>query len=275
MSDSEAVERAHTRDCLRTQGAGAFGTGIALLRLVAELFPSEPSECLAELRTEARATKRFQLNCAREPYMSKVRVGIKSMTALQKIAFARRIIVEMTNNPNFPAPSPDLGTMSGVAVALESAYAAAQSARQTAKTLTAAQKMKEAALERAISQQANYVDSASGGDKAKIESSGFAARSESSPVGLPSIPQELMVRNGELPGTVALKWKPVRGARSYVIEFAAASGTPTAWMQLAITSKARHASNGLISGTRYWFRVAAVGSAGPGPWSDPAQRIAA
>src|SRR2546430_16247020 len=123
--------------------------------------------------------------------MSKVRVGIKSMTALQKIAFARRIIVEMTNNPNFPAPSPDLGTMTTVAVALESAYAPAQSARQTAKALTAAQKMKEAALERGLSQQANYVDSASGGAKEKIESSGFAGASDSPATALPSIPPEM------------------------------------------------------------------------------------
>jgi hypothetical protein len=206
--------------------------------------------------------------------MSKVRVGIKTMTALEKIAFARRIVAEMTNNPNFPAPSPDLAVMSAAASALESAYAAALSARQTAKALTSAQKTKEAALERAISQEANYVDSASGGDKEVIESSGFGVRSDSAPVGLPDKPQDLGVRDAEMPGTVALRWKPVHGARSYVIEFAAATGSPTAWLQLAITSKAKLVSNGLISGTRYWFRVAAVGSAGHGPWSDPAQRIA-
>jgi len=205
--------------------------------------------------------------------MSKVRVGIKSMTALRKIAFARQIVAEMTNNPNFPAPSPDLKVMAAAANALEAAYAAAQSARQAAKALTASQKQKEDALELAITQQANYVDSASSGDKSKIESSGFCARSAATPVGTPGTPQELIVKNGDLVSTLALKWKPVRGARSYVIEFAAGSGSPAAWLQLAITSKAKHFASGLVSGTRYWFRVAAVGSAGPGPWSDPAHRI--
>ena len=206
--------------------------------------------------------------------MSKVRVGIKSMSALQKIAFARQIVVEMTNNPNFPSPSPDLKAMLAAANALETAYAAAQSARQAAKGLTAAQKSKECALELAIAQQANYVDSVSAGDKAKIESSGFFARSASTPIGLPAVPLELAVRNGDPANALTLKWKPVRGARSYVIEFAAGSESPTAWLQLAITSKAKHVANGLVSGTRYWFRVAAVGSSGPGPWSDSVHRIA-
>ena len=206
--------------------------------------------------------------------MSKVRVGIKTMSALQKIAFARQIVAEMSNNPNFPTPSPDLKAMAAAASALEAAYAAAQSARQAAKALTTAQKSKEEALELAISQQANYVDSASAGDKAKIESSGFCARSDAAPIGVPDRPDEVGVKNGDAANTLCLKWKPVRGARSYVIEFAAGSGSPTGWLQLAITSKAKYLASGLVSGARYWFRVAAVGSAGPSPWSDPAHRIA-
>jgi len=31
---------------------------------------------------------------------------------------------------------------------------------------------------------------------------------------------------------------------------------------------------GLTSGTRYWFRVAGVGTAGQGAWSDPATKVA-
>jgi hypothetical protein len=30
----------------------------------------------------------------------------------------------------------------------------------------------------------------------------------------------------------------------------------------------------LTSGTKYWFKVAGLGSAGQGPWSDPATKIA-
>src|SRR4051812_39367271 len=94
-------------------------------------------------RRRGPGNQTFSTHCARSPYMSKVRVGIKSMSALEKIAFARRIVAEMTNNPNFPSPSPNLAVMSAAAAALESAFAAAQSARQTAKALAAAQKAKE------------------------------------------------------------------------------------------------------------------------------------
>jgi hypothetical protein len=233
---------------------------------------SDPLDCVAE--HFERPLRRVSESLAGNLIMSKVRVGIKSMTALQKIAFARQIVTEMANNPNFPSPSPDLKVMTAAASALEAAYAAAQTAREAAKALTAAQKQREDALELAITQQANYVDSASAGDKAKIESSGFGVRSAGAPVGTPTAPGHLAVRNGDLASTLALKWKPVRGGRSYVIEFAAGSGSPMAWLQLVITSKAKHIATGLVSGTRYWFRVAAVGSAGPGPWSDPAHRIA-
>jgi hypothetical protein len=42
----------------------------------------------------------------------------------------------------------------------------------------------------------------------------------------------------------------------------------------ATATKSKATVTGLTSGTRYWFRVAAIGSAGQGPWSDPATAIA-
>jgi hypothetical protein len=37
---------------------------------------------------------------------------------------------------------------------------------------------------------------------------------------------------------------------------------------------ARATLEGLDSGARYWFRVAAVTSSGQGPWSNPVAKIA-
>jgi hypothetical protein len=45
----------------------------------------------------------------------------------------------------------------------------------------------------------------------------------------------------------------------------------------ALTSLARRvacATLGLTSGSKHWFRVAAIGAAGQGPWSDQAMKMA-
>jgi hypothetical protein len=41
-----------------------------------------------------------------------------------------------------------------------------------------------------------------------------------------------------------------------------------------VAPKSVYCVKNLTSGQRYWFRVAAVGTEGPGPTSDPATRIA-
>ena len=42
----------------------------------------------------------------------------------------------------------------------------------------------------------------------------------------------------------------------------------------ATVTKSKATVTGLTSGTKYWFRVRAIGATGPGPWSDPATKIA-
>ncbi|HEV7473405.1 MAG TPA: fibronectin type III domain-containing protein [Pyrinomonadaceae bacterium] len=41
-----------------------------------------------------------------------------------------------------------------------------------------------------------------------------------------------------------------------------------------MSTKSSFTVTGLTPGTRYWFRVAAVGAGGQSGWSDPASKIA-
>jgi hypothetical protein len=50
--------------------------------------------------------------------------------------------------------------------------------------------------------------------------------------------------------------------------------TPTSWTHAGVATKSRATISGLTSGTRYWFRVAAVNSNGQSGWSDPAAKMA-
>jgi fibronectin type III domain protein len=79
---------------------------------------------------------------------------------------------------------------------------------------------------------------------------------------------------GDHDGEIDLSWDTVDGAKSYVIEQSLDPPTVTSWGHAGVSTKSSAAINGLTSGTRYWFRVAAVNANGTSGWSDPATKIA-
>jgi hypothetical protein len=70
------------------------------------------------------------------------------------------------------------------------------------------------------------------------------------------------------------QWDRVSGARSYIIQISLDPPTPTSWQQALVVAVSHATLQGLISGTRYWVRVAAVNANGQSGWSDPATKIA-
>ena len=128
------------------------------------------------------------------------------------------------------------------------------------------------ALNLALTQLANYVQNASGGDPAKIQSAGFPVRDTPSPIGPLPAPSELEAQPSQSEGHVNLWWRGVRGASSYVVE-RAQDGPLLNWVQALTTTKSRALVNSMASGARYWFRVAAVGAAGQSAWTDAISKI--
>src|SRR5215469_14618674 len=198
--------------------------------------------------------------------MAQVKVSIGKMPVPKKIQFVRQIVQEMKKNGKFNSPSPDLATLANAATALEAAYNAAHAARANAKEQTSIMNQKVSLLETLVMQEASYVQSVSGGDKATIESAGFAVRTEPTRIGELEAPSNVKVSPGTMDGTVHISWKKVRGARAYNIERAMDSERGLEWANVLSSSKTRAVVNSMTSGERYWFRIAAIGAAGQGPW---------
>jgi hypothetical protein len=78
----------------------------------------------------------------------------------------------------------------------------------------------------------------------------------------------LTALGGGFAGQVALKWTSVRKARSYLIQTTTVLNTTTGWRLAAIATKSKTTVEGLSSGAKPWFRVAALGAAGAGPWRE-------
>lgn len=202
--------------------------------------------------------------------MAQVKVGIATLADPDKVQYARQLVLDMTGNPNFTTPAPSLASVGTAATTLETAFNAAQTARQVAKSKTQAQDAAAAALLVLVSQLANYVENTSAGDPTKITSSGFALHSASAPIGPLTPPQNLQALGSDMAGTMNLKWVRVRGAKSYVIERALDAST-FVWVPVASSTKSKATVNTMTSGLKYWFRVSALGAAGE---SGPSNLVA-
>jgi Fibronectin type III domain len=205
--------------------------------------------------------------------MSRIKLNLGSMTIAEKIAKAQQIVTALTENASFPTPSPALAAITAAINALNTAFSEARTARHTAKEKTATQNQKEALLDQLLTQLAAYVESVAGTNEPMILSVGMDTRS--SPVfqtGPPSPPQNLTPTAGDRDGEIDLSWEPLSTAKSYVIDQSLEAVTGTSCSHSGVSTKSSYTAAGLVSGTRYWFRVAAVSNTGQSGWSDPATK---
>ena len=205
--------------------------------------------------------------------MAGIRIGLRSMSDLKKIEFARGLVRKLSDNPHFPSVTTVLAKMTAAISELEMAHNEARLARQNAKEKTRMSRSASIALDGVLKQIARFVEIAAAGDPKKLKTSGFDARAGKAPIGKLAAPQNVLV---EIPGAVGeahIRWKHVRGASTYLIQSSAKPEDASSWTQAAVSTRARAILTGLARGTRLWFRVCAVGAAGIGPWSSATERF--
>jgi hypothetical protein len=205
--------------------------------------------------------------------MAQIKLNFSRLSIPEKIARTRQIVLALTNNTNFPTTQPTLALITAGADALEQAASDVQAARQEAKTKTTIQNTTEDTLDRLMTQLAGYVTAVAAGDEAKIQSAGMDVRAAPGTITIPSPPQALAATAGDHDGQMDLSWDPVAGAASYVLETSPDPPTPTSWKHAGVSTKSTFTLTNLPSGSRIWFRVAAVNTAGQSGWSDPATKI--
>ena len=204
--------------------------------------------------------------------MAKVKLDLRNKSIPEKVQKMRQFVAAMTGNESFSTPSPVLAAVTSAADDLEAAYNEAQAVRLLAKEKTVAQDAREREADGIVTQLAAYVEGTSGGDAATIQSAGMDVRDEAAPVGELPAPGDLTATVGDMDGEIDLDWDNVRRASSYLVQ--QSPDPPGSWQQAAVVTKSKHTVTGLTSGTKYWFRVAAIGSAGQSPWSQPACKVA-
>ena len=206
--------------------------------------------------------------------MARIKLNLKNLSTPEKIARARQIVTALTDNKNFPAPNPSLAQVTTDIDAVEHRNNEVQAKRAAAKAATSELYQTEAALDRTLTQLAAYVESVSGDDEVKINSAGLETRAPRSPSVDLAAPGNLSASAGDHDGEIDLHWDKIVNARSYIVEQSPDPPSETTWTNAAVVVKSQTTVEGLTSGRKYWFRVAAVGATGQSGWSNPAAKIA-
>lgn len=206
--------------------------------------------------------------------MPKVKLNLRNLSTLEIIDLARRVIRALTGNAAFPNPQPSLAVLTTATDDLETSNNNLETSRQEAATNLQIRDDKQVAILGLLRQSAAFVDAVAGDDESKILSAGMDVRSapsfQTQPAGAPG---NLSGSQSDHEGEIDLHWDTVKGA-SYEIQRSNDPPTATSWQHAAVSVKSSVTITGLVSGTRYWFPVAAVTSAGQSGWSDPATKIA-
>ncbi len=205
---------------------------------------------------------------------AKIALYLSELTPEEKVNQAHTINNLMANHvAEFPTPKPTLTAYNGAANNVGARLATISIMEQNLETERTLLADDVAKLDDLTTQLASYVENVAAGDAAVMELAGFKLANPPTPIGQLPPPQDLRGQTASIDGVVNLRWKRVRGTKSYFVECATNPNGP--WNQIDVTSRASATATGLTSGTKYWFRVRAFGTAGFSGWSDPAQKMAA
>jgi Fibronectin type III domain len=206
--------------------------------------------------------------------MPRIKLNLSKLSILEKLDLAKQISKSLTGNASFPAPTPPIATLDTAASNLQTAHDGVVAARQEAKNKTAIQNQMEDELDDLLTRMGGYVSSVSGDDEALITSAGMSVQQPKASAGPPTLPQSFAAMTGDSDGEIDLSCNAVNGAQSYIFEMSLQAPPNAAWTHIQTTTKSSLTVTGLTSGTRYWFRVAAINANGQSGWSDISTRIA-
>jgi len=209
----------------------------------------------------------------RKKHMAKPRLNLAQLTCEQKLTQANEIKTSMTGNASFPTPTPTLAAYTTLITTATTRNAEWTDTQLLAKQRTVERQTAFDALDAASTQLAGYVEAASGGDAAKIESAGMDVRAERTPPAVPGQVLNLVLTAGDFVGTLDVAFDAQPGAKSYEVQTSADPMSESSWAFKMSLAKSSGTIEALTSGSKMWARVRAVGAAGVGPWSDPATKV--
>ncbi len=181
----------------------------------------------------------------------------------------RAIILATDGKPKYAAVQTLITALKTASGQYDDALTDQLTKEAAAKAATQTKKDKRGDVEGATAALANGLMSTSPAfSDADVIEAKFTLRAASAPVGEMPAVIDFLATMGDTPGENDLTWSAVKGRRYYDVEYRLNVPGST-WIRLDPSpTKSKATVSGLQSGEEYVHRVRAVGTAGPGPWSD-------
>ena len=203
--------------------------------------------------------------------LAKISLSFARATDGNLVLFSDSVIAKMTGNAEYPTPSPSLASVQTSLTAFQNALA---DAKDGGPSKTALKNAVRETLVGKLRSLSLYVQEECDGDLAALLSSGFEATKPPTRAGILPAPHEVTLTQGTLSGQLQLRARPVANAGAYEGQKTTTVTNPNSWESVDALTAARMTIDGLTPGTTYWARLRAIGSAGPGAWSEPVSAIA-
>jgi hypothetical protein len=198
--------------------------------------------------------------------MNKLNSGFSKLSDDEFDDKALAIWTALTNNPSFPDPIPKLGDLLNFIQAYQTALA-----MPPGQPRDEAVAEKRATLANSLDKLARNLELTTNVTDAMLATSGFDLRKQPVTSGeIVGAPGNVRLKQTGVSGVVQVMCDAVSRASAYELQY---TQEPNAgpWSDGGTFASTRGIGiSGLTRGKDYWARVRAVGTKGPGSWSDPA-----
>jgi hypothetical protein len=205
--------------------------------------------------------------------MAKPRLDLRSKKDRELQSFGESVIRAMRASDHFAAYQAQVEAAATEVQDYTAALAGLAVAESNLRAATVLKQAERTSLEKTLTALAALVTMVSAGREEVVSASAMELRRRKSRIGHLPAPGNLVAEGSEFEGACELMWEIVHGTSVYEVEFKL-HGEAEPWQRFTSCTTSKCRVTGLTPGEAYYFRVRAIGSAGPGAWSDPALKRA-